>query len=378
MRNLSSAKANGKPLRAQYAWILAGQLLHADDIAKPDFWEGAWREGVGACVWHALQQQNVVVDEAVKKQFVELSLRGQTAHTLMLRAASAKVLQLFSDAGIDMLILRGQAVADTLYVPTTSRPQTDIDVLVREQDAQRSIVLLAGAGFSALPGHPLLLARGEVLLDVHTEPLGIERMASWSLLTPLRAEHFFQHARRGHLLGVDALCVDAALLLPYLCFHSMKHSFESLVWLWDIALLARQINDLQAWGPVHEGIETYALQRPCFYALSYVHVNLATPVPQSLLDALRPEMDWRERQIFRRFMQHEQVPFLAERVFSRMQPDFVHRLAFWKETIWPSADVREQVSADPTAGGGFAAKRLRQIGRAFVLLLRETLAVFRS
>jgi len=378
MRNLSRPEANGKPLRAQYARILAGQCFHADDIAKPDFWEGAWREGVGACIWHALQQQDVVVDAAVKKQFIELSLRGQTAHTLMLRAASVKVLQLFSDAGIDMVMLRGQAVADTLYSPATSRPQTDIDVLIREQDVQRTVELLAGAGFSALPGHPLLLARGEVLLDVHIEPLGIERMASWSLLTPLRAEHFFQHARRQHLLGVDALCIDAALLLPYLGFHAMKHSFESLVWLWDIALLARHINDLDAWISVHEGIETYALQRPCFYALSYVHVNLATPVPQSLLDALRPEMDWRERQMFRRFMQHEQVPFLAERVFARMQPDFMHRLAFWRETIWPAAGVREQVSADPTSGGGFAVKRLRQIGRAVVFLLRETLAIFRA
>ncbi|MDQ6965501.1 MAG: nucleotidyltransferase family protein, partial [Mariprofundaceae bacterium] len=310
-------------------------------MAKPDFWEGAWREGVGACIWHALQQQNVVVDEAAKKQFVEQPLRWQTAHTLMLRAASTKVLQLFSDAGIDMVMLRGQAVADVLYLPATSRPQTDIDVLIREQDTQRSIELLAGAGFSSLPGHPLLLARGEVLLDVHTEPLGIERMASWSLLTPLRSEHFFQHAHRQPLLGVDALCIDEALLLPYLSFHAMKHSFESLVWLWDIALLARRINDLEAWRSLHEGIEAYALQRPCFYALSYVHVNLATPVPQSLLDALRPGMDWRERQMFRRFMQHEPVQFLAERVFARMQPDFMHRLAFWRETIWPSPDVRQ-------------------------------------
>jgi len=377
MRNLSSAEAIGKPLRAQYARILAGQGFHAGEMATPDFWEGAWREGVGACIWHALQQQDIVVDQAVKKQSVEQPLRGQTAHTLMLRAASARVLQLFSDARIDMVVLRGQAVADMLYRPATSRPQTDIDVLIREQDVQRSIELLAGAGFSPLPGHPLLLARSEVLLDVHIEPLGIERIASWSLLTPLRAEHFFHHARRQPLLGVDALCVDAALLLPYLGFHAMKHSFESLVWLWDIALLARRINDQQAWASVHEGIKTYALQRPCFYALSYVHVNLATPVPQGLLDALRPEMDWRERQMFRRFMQHEQVPFLAERVFARMQPDFMHRLAFWRETIWPAADVREQVGADPTSGGGFAAKRLRQIGRAVVFLLRETLALFR-
>jgi hypothetical protein len=128
---------------------------------------------------------------------------------------------------------------------------------------------------------------------------------------------------------------------------------------------------------VQDGIESFALQRPCFYALSYAHAHLAAPVPASLLDALRPDMDWRERNVFCRFMRHEQVPFLAERAFARMQPDFLHRMAFWKETIFPSAEVRQQVDADPSAQGGFWTKRLSQISVAALMLLRELGALFR-
>jgi len=345
--------------------------------SQTPFWEQAWREGVGACVWHALLQQDVHLDPVTRAQCIDQPLRWQTAHTLMLRAGAAEVLRLFAEAGIDVVMLRGQSIADVLYSPATLRPQTDIDLLIGEPDVHRVENLLLGAGFAALPNHPLLFARGEVLLDVHTEPLGIERIASWALLTPLRAGDFFHHASRGRLLGVPAMLPDASVSLPYLCFHAMKHSFESLVWLWDIALLARTIVKEDAWREVSAGIEGYGLQPPCFFALSYANAHLAARVPESLLENLRPDMDWRERSMFRRFMQHEQVPFLAERVFSRMQPDAMHRLAFWRETIWPSASVRRQVNADPSAKGGFTGKRLRQIGSAARLLIGEVGSLLR-
>jgi hypothetical protein len=381
MRNHANAQATPNALRAQYTHLLTGgavtQAWVDAHASRPDFWEQAWREGVGACVWHALLQQGVRLDPVARAQCIEQPLRGQVAHTLMLRAGTAEVLRLFAEADIDVVMLRGQSIADVLYSPSTLRPQTDIDLLIGEADVQRAAGLLVGAGFAALPNHPLLFARGEVLLDVHTEPLGIERIASWALLTPLRAEDFFRRATRGSLLGIPAMLPDASVYLPYLCFHAMKHSFESLVWLWDIALLAKTIGENDTWQEVSAGIEAYGLQRPCFFALSYATSHLAAPVPESLLVGLRPEMDWRERSMFSRFMQHEKVPFLAERVFSRMQPDAMHRLAFWRETIWPSASVRRQVNADPSATGGFTGKRLRQIGKAVYQLLRELGAMFR-
>jgi Uncharacterised nucleotidyltransferase len=372
---------NGNPLRAQYAHLLAGGVVlppMEPVLSNVAFWSRAWREGVGACVWHALQQQGIRLDASIRAQCVEQPLREQVTHTLALRAATAEILEQFADKGIDMIILRGQAVAETLYTPATLRPQTDVDVLVDAADVPRVNELLTGLGFAPLPPLPQVLARGDVLLDVHTEPLGIERIASWALLTPLRAPDFFRHAQRKSMLGVTAIQPDAGVVLPYLSFHAMKHSFERLIWLWDIALLARNIDADGAWDEVATGIAEYALERPCFYALSYASEHLAAPVPTSLLDALQPRMDWRERQMFRRFMRHESVPFMAERIFARMQPDFAHRLAFWRETIWPSEEVRRQVDADPSARGGFMGKRARQIGKAALFLLRELGALFRG
>lgn len=381
MHHNAISDTKGKPLRAQYAQLLAGDKVPASmesALSNVVFWRHAWREGVGACVWHALQRQGAQLDASTRAKCVEQPLREQVTHTLTLRAATAEILGQFADKGIDMAILRGQTIAETLYKPATLRPQTDVDVLVDAADVPRVTELLTGLGFTPLAPLPQVFARGDVLLDVHTEPLGIERIGSWALLTPLRAPDFFRHAQRKSMLGVTAILSDARVVLPYLSFHAMKHSFERLIWLWDIALLVKRIDGDKAWDDVACGIAEYTLERPCFYALSYASEHLAAPVPAGLLDTLQPPMDWRERQMFRRFMQHESVPFLAERVFSRMQPDFAHRLAFWRETIWPSAEVRRQVDADPLAKGGFMGKRVRQIGKAALLLMRELGSLFRT
>lgn len=378
MRNDNCIKASGNALRAQYAHILGGHMSQTCDLSSREFWDTAWQEGVGAGLWHAVQASGVPLDAAVRKTCIEQPLRSQTAHTLMLRAAAAEVLSVFRAAGLDVVMLRGQSLAEMLYNPPTLRPQTDIDLLVAAGDEQRCAAVLHQCGFSSLPGHPLLFARGEVLLDVHYEPLGIERMASWALLTPLRAGDFFQHATSVDLPGGPALMPDASVLLPYLCFHAMKHSFERLIWLQDIALLAGRVDANAGWREVADGIARYRLERPCYYALSYAAQHLAAPVPGEVLDALQPVMDWRERSMFTRFMRHEPVPFLAERVFARMQPGFRHRLAFWRETIWPDARVRRQVDADPSAQGGFTGKRLRQIGRAAIMLIKEFRGLFRG
>jgi len=347
-----------------------------------EFWLQAWAEGIGACVWHALQNHEKKHIESIVEESNRLCvtalLREQTAHTLMLRAASAEVLKIFSMHETDVLMLRGQAVAEAVYQPSILRPQTDIDLLIRENDVNRVSEMLVKAGFRQVERHALLFVRGQVMLDMHSEPLGIERMAAWALLTPLRAADFFAASVPGKISGQVALLVKAEVTLPYLCFHAMKHSFERFIWLWDIALLARRVSGDQEWDDILAGIDRLKLSRPCFYALSYVEVHLGGDVPQSVLEALRPDMGWWERQLFARFMCHEQIPFLAERVFARMQPDFRHRMIFWKETLWPRAEVRQQVAGDPSISGGFLGKRMQQIGRAVFMLSGELLFALRS
>jgi hypothetical protein len=346
-------------------------------MVNETFWRLAWAEGVGACIWHALNVTRDVFNSEMFRTYIEQPLRAQTAHALILKQANSSMLQHMRESGIPCITLRGQSLAETMYDPPASRPQTDMDMLVCEEDIPAAKQVAVQSGFEPVEHHPLLFLRDGVLLDLHADPLDMERIHAWKHITPLRTQDFFDHAEQGERAGAPALLVRPRVNLPYLCFHAMKHSFERLVWLWDIALLARKVQEQHQWDAVLEGVREYRLERPCFYALSYAHAHLGAPVPEDMLEQIRPAMDWRERALFSRFMHHESIPFLAERLFARMMPDFRHRLAFWRETIIPREEVRKQIAGEGCVQCQFIRKRLKQLLKLFRTLGREMWAMLR-
>jgi len=363
--------------RAAYCRALSGGKTEPQLLNSGEFWQQAWMEGVGACLWHGLNVEHDVLPASVFQTSIELPLRTQTAHVLMLRKINVSILKHMRESGIACITLRGQAIAEKLYHPSVSRPQTDIDLLISENDVPAAIALITQSGFDPVERHPLLFSRNSVLLDLHTDPLGAERIHAWAHLTPLRARDFFLYVDKNRLDGVPALTPHPRVNLPYLCFHAMKHSFERLIWLWDIALLAEKIQERHQWKTVLEGIREYHLERPCFYALSYVRVHLGASVPEEMLESIRPWMNRRERNMCIRFMHHEVIPFLAERLFARMMPDFRHRIFFWKETIFPRQEIRAQIAGEGCIRCGFIRKRLKQLSKAFRMLVKETWALLR-
>jgi len=290
---------------------------------------------------------------------------------LRISHAMQQILSAVANTGCQVIVMRGRSLAETLYTDPVTRPQSDIDLLMRPNETLAVKQALWDLGFRPSAAYPNIFQRGDLMIDTHTEPLGIERIRAWEHLTPLRAEDFFRHSAEGEISGKPALLVQPRVLLPYLCFHAMKHSFERLIWLVDIALLARKIDADGGWGAVLAGIRDYRLERPCHYALAYVQAHLGAPVPESLLAAIRPDMGFVERGLFARHMNHAQIPYLAERLFARMQPDLKHRLEFWRETIYPRYEVRQQMASGGCVKCNFIRKRLKQVMKAAWLFARE-------
>ena len=358
--------------------ILVGEKAVLHPGMREGFWRIAWAEGVGALIWHKVSMKRDVLPAAeALRTCIERPLRIQTARALMLGRINAMLLQHMRQSGITCMILRGQGLAETLYHPAVLRPQTDIDLLVDECDLAAVTQIVIRAGFGLVEHHPLLFIRESILLDLHIDPLDMERVPARTHLTPMRTRDFFSHAEPGRLAGGPALFPHPRINLPYLCFHAMKHSFDRLIWLWDIALLSRNIQKEDQWHAVLEGIREYRLERPCFYALSYVRMHLDAPVPREMLEVIQPKMGLREQSMYARFMRHEVTPFLAERLFARMMPDFRHRMLFWKEAIVPRGQVRARISGEGCVQCGFIRKRLKQLIKALWMLVKETWAMLR-
>lgn len=327
------------------------------------FVEAAMQEGVDLLLLPEVMDDEMAGFRQRRKEFAIWHLR--------ISHAMQQILAAVAKTGCPVIVMRGRALAETLYDDPVTRPQSDIDLLMRPNETLAVKQALWDLGFRPSAAYPNIFQRGDLMIDTHTEPLGIERILSWEYLTPLRAEDFFRHSAEGELSGKPALLVRPRVLLPYLCFHALKHSFERLIWLVDIALLARQVDAENGWDEVLAGIREYRLERPCYYALAYVRAHLAAPVPDVFLEAIRPAMGFVERGLFARHMNHAQIPYLAERLFARMQPDLKHRLAFWRETLYPRYEVRQQMANGGCVKCSFIRKRLKQLLKAAWLFLKE-------
>ena len=370
-----TAKITPSAWRAQLVALMSGQLRDVSAYNKADFWQAAADERIIAVLWHVVRSQSVSADAKI---LVSPYLRMQTVEAMQCRQVTGEVLAAANSAGVPVLCLRGQALTEPLYGNPSLRPQSDVDILVGSTDVPGIADALRGIGFTPTPFYPMVFERGLTLVDVHTDIIGIARIASRAKMTSLRAAEFFRHAKQGSLCSQPALVLEHRVLLPYLCLHALKHSFDRLIWLWDIALLARRIEEEQAWPEVVDAIRIYRLERPCYYALSYVHNHLNASVPEDVVASIRPQMSWREKSLFARFMAHERIPYMAERVFSRMMPDAASRRAFWYETIFPRPEVREQFAGDTDCPNcNFIRNRIRLLLGSVVLIWRELMALFR-
>ena len=361
----------------KHACALLNGDLPDDALESTDFWTMSQADGIFPVLWSGLTQEQQ--EKAKPKLLHPMDERILVTDALRMRNATARILRAYREANIPIICLRGLAISETLYPHSYLRPHTDIDILFEPKFTLLAKQVAGNAlHYRPLRAYPMLFKQGDIPLDLHTEPLGADRIKAWKEITPLDTSDFFKHSYPGKLAGESALLVHDRLLLPYLCFHALKHSFERLTWLYDIALLCRDIDKQQQWPQVLEGIHEYHLERPCYYALSYVKKHLGASVPDSLLEEITPEMGFVEKRLFARHMKHQVIPYFAERLFSRMMPSLGHKIEFWRETIYPDVEVREQIAGGGCVKCNFIRKRLKQIVTAAWALSKEVIYITRS
>ncbi|HID36827.1 MAG TPA: hypothetical protein EYP39_05555 [Ghiorsea sp.] len=359
------------------ACMLLQGNIHKYVLRSTDFWTFAQADAMFPLLWTSLTpEQKEIVKPCLLNPMDE---RIFATETLRLKNATARVLRAYSDANIPIICMRGVAVSEPLYPQSYLRPHTDIDILF---DKQHLMMAKQVAGnvlhYRPINAYPMLFKLGDIPLDLHIEPIGAERIRAWKHITPLHVRDFFNYAEDGKLAGEKAKIVHARVILPYLCFHALKHSFERLIWLYDIALLAKQVEEQGLWDEVLQGMVEYKLERPCFYALSYVTTHMNAPVPICILQQIEPKMGFVEKRMFKRFMSHEVIPYMAERLFSRMLPSFKHKLEFWRETIYPRQEIRAQVAGGGCVKCNFIRTRIKQVARAMWAFTKETVLIIRA
>lgn len=208
-------------------------------------------------------------------------------------------LDALSAAGVEVLLLKGAALAHTVYSSFSQRPMGDLDLLVAEGYAAEALHVLLGAGWTraldapedvAYREHhhlpPLDDARGTgVSLEIHT--------ALFARGDPfhLSPEVLLRHAERRTVGGRTVLVPSTHHQLLHLCLHfAWSHMLRFGAWrtLRDLEAIVRSGGGGVRWEAFVADARAARASTCCYWTFRLGRHLLGTEVPAEVVAALKP------------------------------------------------------------------------------------------
>lgn len=257
------------------------------------------------------------------------------------------------------VVVKGGALAFTLYPDPSLRPVSDIDLLVRKADLPEALARLRAAGYREwgqemvpgsvqILGHHFRLARetgGAFHLEVH-----------WTLA---RSDHdrqapdmvwFWEHTEPLRLpVPTPFLTLDPTAHLLYLAAHAMLYHGEAEAdpkWVYDVHLLVEKEGARIRWGELVEQAAACRWTEAVLRALQRAAERFGTPVPEEALAALKARRD----ESVSRMLERKAVPRRkGEKAWEKFSTlDWRGRVALLRGLLFPSpAFIRWRYRPNP-------------------------------
>jgi len=210
----------------------------------------------------------------------------------------AELLRACADAGLGLLVLKGAALAETVYARPTLRRFGDLDVLVRRADAPRARTVMESLGYIVDPlqwedlnggrdGQANFfkhIARGSVVVEMHTELINNDLFFG-----QIRVDdnELWERALSVRLAGAEAWVLGPEDQILHLCLHLAGHYLAAPQSLRDIAQVL-SVSRLD-WTLFVRLAQKAGAATICFAGLFAASRLLGTSVPPSVLDSLAPD-----------------------------------------------------------------------------------------
>lgn len=305
---------HGKPERAEIDQFLLGCLTGA-----PSDWPSAWSDPAShEAVWQRLHFHGVCLSISQMGSRNELwpplildrvaeEARLQIMWELYHKDALAKLLAAFAAANVQNLVLKGTALAYSLYENPAERRRGDTDLLVQENDLSKARRTLEAAGFRRIPGTSGLfgdLHYQEIWrLDpsnglTHDIDLHWQVTNSRALKNVLAVEEFFSGAVLLDRLSANALTPDPASRLihgavnravhgrdGYWSLGRLLYDQDRLAWARDFHLQASRFNP-DDWKAFTDRAIEKGLAPLCLDALLFAQRCFSTQLPPHVVTTL--------------------------------------------------------------------------------------------
>lgn len=265
-----------------------------------------------------------------------------------------RILQAMTAKNIGVIVLKGAALAETVYGNPALRPMADLDLLVRPRDLSAALDALQELGGQRVDAET---RPGAAFMETNVTTLKLPELQQtpvelhWGLLHPphdaagLGDDWFWETALpfAGGPAGAWVLAPEAGLL--HLCAHlCLHHKGAGLLWWNDIAeLLAHSGADFH-WQIVLERAKVYQLEAVLAWALPRASREFGAAVPAWLLEFLAANPPPRQQQEeLRLALQAKRSPIELTARLAAASPDWKTGLRYLLRSAFPSpAYMRER------------------------------------
>lgn len=166
--------------------------------------------------------------------------------SLLAAAECSRIARALAAERIHMLPLKGAALSVELYGDPAARHASDVDLLVRDGEVDRTHTVLSALGYQQeypfdrmTPRKRAMLRRCGNATTYWNPSLRIAVDLHWDqeLWTPAQVEDLWLRSEEVACLGATMRRLDSDMLLLYLCDHGAKHDWSRVKWLSDVAVL---------------------------------------------------------------------------------------------------------------------------------------------
>ena len=219
------------------------------------------------------------------------------ARHLVMTAELGRVLRRCRAERLDVIVLKGPVLAESVYPAPALRPFSDLDLLVRPADRLRMDALLRNLGCARVADEHSwdfdIAWDGATLYEA---PAGVRVDLHWALLTEPRfawnedAQHaVWERAAPVTVAGEPALGLGREDLVLHLATHlAVHHSLAGLLRYWDVALLLDRSGGTLDWDALLQRAARWRVRHALFFVLLGVRSGFGASVPPGVLAALRP------------------------------------------------------------------------------------------
>ncbi len=336
----------------------------------------ARREGVAGLVFRAITtvDRDLEVPPDVRAALRRVALDQAAAHAWEQKVL-AEILRAFDAADLHPILLRGHDLVEEIYLGDGSlRPQVDHDILVPPDQMAAAGVILESIGFEQVLCGWTLFRRDRSLVDLHSDPYDRFRVPSRGRILTADVAGIFSRACLSTLSAAPMLRTSPSDRLLILCAHTVKHSFDRLIRLVDIA---------EAWRELRSDPATLASQAleegtsdALYYSLMAARARLGASVLDQLLEQIPPPGRSFADRLFEAYLQGGSCPLFSEwLLLSQLEGVGARSMALW-EMISPPGE-RADGSAGWTTGRLAAAssRAARLAGATAGSLTRAILSV---